>query len=156
MFQTYWSSAFALMKRLNYYYFFLQNYDLLKLRKNFRFWVQDDKLAIDLELCIAITNILKMCACYFEWKWGEIGEEVNIGDGQAQHGGIICVLQTEKISSEWRSSERKEQFKETKIDSVSLSPFMYSNIMVQQLKWEKAKNGNSATGVDHVCSCMSK
>ena len=43
-----------------------------------------------------------------------------------------------------------------KIDSVSLSPFMYSNIMVQQAKWEKAGNGNSATGVGHVCSCMSK
>ena len=65
-----------------------------------------------------------------------------MGDGQAQHrwgGGINCVLQTEKISSECRSSERKEQLKETKIDSVSLSPFMYSNIMVQQSKWGKAK-----------------
>ena len=70
---------------------------------------------------------------------GGIGEEGNMGDGQAQHGGIICVLQKEKISSEWRSSERKEQFKETKVGSVSLSPFMYSNTMVQQSKWEKAK-----------------
>ena len=72
---------------------------------------------------------------------GGIGEErdmVGGGGGQAQHGGIICVLQ-EKISSVWRSSERKEQFKETKIDSVSLSPFMYSNIMVQQSKLEKVK-----------------
>ena len=49
----------------------------------------------------------------------------------------------------------KEQFKETKIDSVSLSPFMYSNTMVQQPKWRKP-NGNSATGVGHVCSGMSK
>ena len=37
----------------------------------FRFLVQDDKLAIDLKLCIAITDILKMCACCFEWKMGE-------------------------------------------------------------------------------------
>ena len=71
---------------------------------------------------------------------GGIGEEGNMRDGQAQHGSIICVLQTEKnkFCSEWRFSERKEQFKETKTDSFSLSPFMYSNIMLQQSKWEKA------------------
>ena len=44
-------------------------------------------LAIDLKLCIAVTDTLKMCTCYFEEKWGRdrgIGQQ---GDRQAQHGG---------------------------------------------------------------------
>ena len=73
---------------------------------------------------------------------GGIGEEGDIGGGGGGGGwtsaarGIICVLQTEKISS-----ERKEQFKETKIDSVSLSPFMYSNIMMQQSEMGESEMG---------------
>ena len=51
---------------------------------------------IDFKLCIAITDILKICTCYF----GGIGEEGNMGDGQAQHEGIIYGLQTQFSSCE--------------------------------------------------------
>ena len=47
-------------------------------------------LATDLKLCIAITDELKMCTCYFEEKWGTDRRR----GGQAQLGGIVCVLQT--------------------------------------------------------------
>ena len=50
-------------------------------------------LATDLKLCKAITDELKMYTCYFEEKWGRDRRRGQQG-GQAQLGGIICVLQT--------------------------------------------------------------
>ena len=43
-----------------------------------------DFLATDLKLCIAIRDELKMCSCYFEEKWGRIGEEGNRGTSPAR------------------------------------------------------------------------
>ena len=75
---------------------FFFNYDLLNLRNFSGF---EYKLTIDLKLCIALQKYLRCAPAILNAKWG-IGEEGKMGDGQAQHGGIICVLQTEKISSE--------------------------------------------------------
>ena len=44
-----------------------------------------------MKLCIAITDV-KMCTCCFEGKYGVDRRRGQQGEGQAQHGGIICVL----------------------------------------------------------------
>ena len=44
-------------------------------------------LATDLKLCIAITDELKMCTCYFEEKWGRDRRRWQQGDKPSAGGG---------------------------------------------------------------------
>ena len=45
--------------------------------------------ATDLKLCIAITDELKMCTCYFEENGEGIGEEGNRGTSPAWGGSSV-------------------------------------------------------------------